>query len=509
MVRADNPFEGRAVFRRAALALLLAGDAGGAAAATEADAALREQVAQLAARIEKLEQRNRELEQRIAAVADAERRLAALEAQRAAVERALDTDELSELEPKLVTRVKAAEHQVADMQKAASVIESLDGFSAGASLSTVGQRLKGGGADTGVMLNYRADITVTTPPIATGNVQSSLFGHFRIGQGRGVAEALPFFAGPNTSAFELGSVVPPESSAVILAEAWYQAEIPLPPDSPRSLARQTLTVNFGKMDPFAFFDQNAAANDETRQFLASSLVHNALLDNPLAANVGADGFGFSPGVRLAYLNERNDPRRYGFSVGVFGSGQGADFSESIRSPFLIAQVETRQRFFGLEGNYRLYYWRNGQAPTFVPEATATHAGMGLSVDQRVGDAIVLFGRLGGASGADLPFDRTLSLGAEFGGSYWRRAADTLGLGVGANRASGDFRARSAGVLDADGGALYGYAARGSESYAELYYRYRIQENFEITPDLQWIRHPAANPDIGSLLVPGLRLQLTY
>lgn len=500
----------RGLPRKAVLGCLLTvAGVDAAVAAADPDTLLRAEINRLAERIEKLEQRNRELEQRIEADADTARRLAALETQQAATERALATDRLSEEEPELVTRVKAAEYKVADMQKSASVIESLDGFSAGASLTTVGQQLDGGGVDTGVLLNYRADITVNTPKMATGNIESSLFGHFRIGQGRGVAEALPFFVGPNASAFQLGSVVPPESSAVILAEAWYQADIPLPLDSPRSLSRQTLTVNFGKMDPFAFFDQNAAANDETRQFLASGLVHSALLDNPLAANVGADGFGFSPGVRLAYLNERNNPRRYGFSVGVFGSGQGADFSESIRSPFVIAQAETRQRFLGLEGNYRFYYWRNGQAPTFIPNATATHEGFGLSVDQRVGDAIVLFGRYGAASGSDLPFDRTLSVGAEFGGSYWRRAADMLGLGIGANRASADFRLQSAGVLDEDGAALYGYGARGSESYAEVYYRYRIQENFEITPDLQWIRHPAANPDIGSVLVPGLRLQLTY
>ncbi len=468
----------------AALALL----AGAARAAEPSNAELLAEIKRLTERIRVLEERN------------------------AAIDAALQKDTISEKEPEITARLKGAEYTALDIQQQARVVDSIKGFSAGASLTSVGQRLSGADVGGGASaLNYRADITVTTPTVSTGNIDSRLFGHFRIGQGKGVSEKLTSFVGPNATSFQLGSVIEPDSSAVMLAQAWYQADIPLPLDAVKSLSREKVTVNFGKMDPFGFFDQNAIANDETRRFLSSMFVHNALLDNPMAANVGADGFGFSPGVRVAYLNERAKPETYGLSLGVFASGRGANFSESPRSPFVIGQAETKLRLFGgLEGNYRALAWRNGQAPTFVAGETAHHEGLGLNFDQRAGDAVTMFGRFGAARGERLPFDRTVSFGAEIGGSYWSRAADGLGFAFGANRASGDFRAQSASVdADGDGTPDFGFSASGWEKTAELYYRYQVHPRFEISPDFQLIRNPAANPDRRSVKVVGARVQLSY
>ncbi len=451
-------------------------------------------------RVEKLEQRNAELE----------KGLQSLEDRNARLDTALDSEEVSEKEPELATRLKAVEYQALDMQKKAKVINSIEGFNAGANFTSVAQHASG--IDSGgTQVNYRADITVTTPTIRTGDIESKLFGHFRVGQGKGLSDKFTSFVGPNATSFQLGSVVEPESSAMMLAQAWYQADIPLPFGGFKPHSRETLTVNFGKMDPFAFFDQNAAANDETRQFLASTFVHNALLDNPLAANIGADGFGFSPGVRVSYFNWRAKPETYRLSLGVFGAGRSANFSDSFKSPFVILQAETSQRFLsGLQGNYRVYLWRNGQAPTFVKEQTASHGGIGFNFDQRLGDGITLFGRLGTASGERLPFDRTASVGAEFNGNYWGRGADAIGLAIGANRTSTNFRAQSA-TLDADGDGLpdYGFAASAWEQVMEVYYRFRVHERFELTPDFQYIRNPAGNPDARPVKILGMRANLAF
>lgn len=451
-------------------------------------------------RLEKIEKRNTELEKEIKSLKD----------RNAELDDALAKEDVSEKEPELATRLKAVEYQALDIQKQAKVLDSIEGFSAGANFTTVAQRASGiDGA--GTQLNYRADVTVTTPTIKTGDIESKVFGHFRVGQGRGLSDKFTSFTGPNATSFQLGSVVEPESSAMMLAEAWYQADIPLPFGGFKPHSRETLTVNFGKMDPFAFFDQNAAANDETRQFLASPFVHNALLDNPLAANIGADGFGFSPGIRVSYFNWRAKPETYRLSLGVFGAGRSANFSEGFKAPFVILQAETSQRFFaGLQGNYRAYVWRNGQAPTFASGETASHSGFGLSFDQRFGDGVTAFGRLGVGRGERLPFDRAASLGAEFNGSYWDRGADAIGLAIGANRTSADFRAQSA-TLDAngDGQPDYGFAATGWEQVAEAYYRYRVHERFELTPDFQYIRNPAGNQAMGAVKILGVRANLTF
>ncbi len=513
----------RLAWRLVSVAALAIGFASPLARATTQDEALlKQQLQRLADRLGNVEKRNAELEAKLKAYVEQpaskdgrlESRMQALEGYNKRLEGALDTEGISEREPELASRLKAVEYNTLDIKKQATVIDSIEGFSAGASFTSVGQRASG--VDTnGTTLNYRTDITVTTPTVKTGDIESKLFAHFRVGQGRGISQHLTSFVGPNATSFQLGTAIPPENSAVLLAEAYYRAEIPLPFGGFKPHSREKLTVNFGKMDPFAFFDQNAAANDETRQFLASPFVHNALLDNPIAANVGADGFGFSPGARLAYRNERTKSESWGLSFGVFGAGRSADFSEGFRSPFWIAQAESTQRFGGLTGNYRAFLWQNGQAPTFLRDPSdpdmpllRRHRGAGLNFDQRFGDYVTFFGRLGWATGEGLPFDRALALGAEIGGSYWSRGADALGVAFGVNRSSEAFRNGSARVLDAAGSPVFGFAAQGAEKVAEIYYRYRVHQNFEISPDFQLIRNPAGNPAAKPVKLIGIRLQLT-
>ncbi|MBI2959108.1 MAG: carbohydrate porin [Betaproteobacteria bacterium] len=501
--------------------LALAINVAGARAATPEETSLRDELRRLAERLERVEKRNAALEAQLKTYADRparsqgeiEARIKALESYNKRLEDALADEGISEREPELASRLKAVEYNTLDIKKQATVIDSIEGFAAGASFTSVGQRATS--VDTnGTTLNYRADITVTTPTVKTGDIESKLFGHFRVGQGRGISQNLTSFAGPNVSSFQLGTAIPAENSALLLAQAYYRADIPLPFGGFKPQSREKLTINFGKMDPFAFFDQNAAANDETRQFLASPFVHNALLDNPLAANVGADGFGFSPGVRVAYRNERTKSEPWGLSFAMFGAGRGANFSEGFRSPFWIGQAEATQRFGGLTGNYRAFLWRNGQAPTFLRDPAnldeallRPHRGGGLNFDQRFGDYITYFGRLGWASGEGLPFDRALALGVEIGGSYWSRGGDALGIAFGANRSSEAFRNTSAQVVDAAGTPVFGFAARGSERVAEVYYRFRVHQNFEISPDFQLIREAAGNPAARPVKVIGIRLQL--
>jgi hypothetical protein len=469
----------------------------------------------LSERLERLEKRNAELEKKLQAQQAAtggrlEERVRTLEESQAKLESSLANENISETEPELSSRLKAVEYQALEMQKQAKVVEALEGITAGASFTTVAQR--GSGAPNGdVQLNYRADITASTPAGTIGDTTTKIFGHFRIGQGRGLGGVLTAFSGANTTAFQLGTVEQAETSAVMLAQAWYQADIPLPLGGFKPRSRETLTINFGKMDPFAFFDQNSAANDETRQFLASMFVHNALLDNPLAANVGADAFGFTPGVRVSYLNEKAKPESYRLSLGVFGAGPAANFSRAFTAPFFIVQAETRKRaFFGQDGNYRVYLWRNGQAPTYVTGETRPHLGLGINFDQRVGDAVTLFGRYGKGWGERLPFDHTVSLGAEVGGSYWQRGADALGVALGTNRVSSDFRRDSPMVdADGDGNPDFGFQAQGWEKVAEVYYRYRINKQFEVTPDFQLIQNPAGNGAAPSVKIFGARAQLMF
>jgi hypothetical protein len=466
-------------------ALAVAGCIGAAHAATapgNTEDALRAELARLTERL-----------------AQTEQRLKALEDVQAKTEQSLASDRISEDEPELVTRLKAVESQALSTQQQARHIEALEGISVEANLISMVQQIDHDAAPDGraeSRLNYRGDVSLNLPGGSFGNAEGALFAHLRFGQGNGVGLRPTYTSTPNTTTFEVAGVTNPDSSFAVLGQAWYQLDVPLPRGGFKPHSRQRLIFNFGKIDPFIFFDQNAVADDESQRFVNNAFVHNPLLDS--GGDVGFDAYGFMPGLRVAYANERNNALTWGLSAGVFGSGAAADFSGSLDQPLLIGQIEVGTRLIGgLPGNYRLYAWRNGRAEDF-DGTIAEHAGWGISVDQRVGDAFTLFGRYGDRVSGSGTFDRTLTLGTEVGGNYWRRAADALGIAGGLLYTGSAYRDAT---VD---GSYAGYAASGPERLAELYYRFRLNEHVEFTPDLQWIQRPAGNDDAPDTLVIGLR-----
>ncbi|MDA8255615.1 MAG: carbohydrate porin [Betaproteobacteria bacterium] len=472
-------------------------------------------------RLDKLEKRNAELESQMQAPradgkapADIEKRVQSLEHAQEQLTKGLESDEISQYEPELTSRLKAAEKDVLGTRKAVKKAKGLEGLAVGASLTTVAQRPSGlpqGTVNGNSQLNYRADVTAELPLEPVGDVDHKIFAHFRMGQGLGLnspfANLGAFDSAPNAVAFR-ASGANPDDSVAILGQAWYQASIPLPFGGFKPRSRETLELTFGKMDIFGFFDQNAGANDESRQFLNSIFVHNPLLD--AGGQIGVDRNGFQPGFVASYYNYASKPETWRLSLGLFGTHQGANYQRYFSSPLLMAQAETSLRFLGgLTGNYRLYAWQQGQGAE-LGGSTTQQSGWGVSADQRVDDGVTLFGRYGQMAKGKVPFDRALTLGAEFNGSYWSRGGDAIGLAAGWLRASDDYRAAGgSGDLDGDGIADFSFNPAGAEKVAELYYRYRITKQFELSPDFQYIRRMGGNPDASNAKVLGLRAQLSY
>jgi carbohydrate-selective porin OprB len=266
------------------------------------------------------------------------------------------------------------------------------------------------------------------------------------------------------------------------------------------------------MDPFVFFDQNAVAGDETRQFLNSVFVHNPMLD--AGRDIGVDANGFAPGLRLSLLDSNQKPETWRLSLGLFGAGDtGSSYQGNLGMPMALLQAETQQNFMGdLPGNYRAYAWSNPQATPFgfaLPLGDASlgmserHTGWGLSMDQRMGEGMTVFARYGQQMLGLVKFDRALTLGAEANGAYWSRGGDSLGLALGWLRTSEAYR---------------DYKLRDSidprnlsepEQVAELYYRYRVGRQFELSPSLQLIVNPGGDPGTQAVRILGLRSQFTY
>lgn len=483
------------------------------AALVAAGMALPAQAAPTDAQIEKLIERLEKLEARNA---DLESQLKALNDDREQVAKGLDSPRVSQYEPELTARLKAVENDALEMKKSARLAEKLEGIGVGAALTTVAQRASGlprETADSGSQLNYRADVTVELPLDAIGDIEQKIFAHVRIGQGQGMNGALGnlghFASAPNAVAFR-ASGANADDSVAILGQAWYQAAVPLPFGGFRPHSREMLELTFGKMDIFGFFDQNAAAGDESVQFLNSVFVHNPLLD--AGGEVAVDANGFQPGFIASYVNEVDKGQPWRLSFGAFGAGdKGASYQRSLAAPLLMMQAERQLKLLGgLTGNYRAYAWTRHHAAELDGVTTRRHTGLGVSVDQRIGDGVTLFGRYGHLAKGELPFDRSLAVGAEFNGSYWDRGGDTLGVGASWLKSSGAFRAAGgSGDFDGDGVADFSYAPSGAEKVAEIYYRYRISPQLSLTPDLQWSGQAGANSEARSVKVLSLRANIAY
>lgn len=460
----------------------------------------------LAARLEKLESRNAELEKEVRALKDENNKIA----------QGLDSPRLSESEPELTVRLKAVEKDTLGMRKAAKIAESLDGIKVGAALSTVAQKAQGlsKGIENGAShLNYRADLTVEVPLAPIGNVEHKLFAHLRTGQGLGLNSAFTnlkhLATAPNGLAFRV-SGANTDDSVPVLGEAWYQAAIPLPLGGFAPNSRETLELTFGKMDFFGFFDQNAVAGDESKQFLNSVFVHNPLLD--AGGETGVDGNGFQPGLIAAYVNQSDKSQPWRLSFGIFGSGdKGANYQRSLSSPLLVVQAEKQLRLFGgLSGNYRIYGWTRSQGVDF-DGTNRRHSGFGLSINQRVSDNIALFARYGKMVQGQLAFNQALTAGAEVSGDYWGRAGDSLGIAGAWLQTGKAYRGNPVTTYldDAQTQAVSTFTPQGAERIAELYYRFRVSPQIDLSPDFQWIGRGGGNPDAKSVRVIGLRANIAY
>lgn len=424
------------------------------------------------------------------------------------LEEALGDPYISATEPEIATRIKAVESQVNRQKKGSNLGDSLDGIAVGAGLTMVAQSVPDDESGNSGELNYRADVEVSIPMSSLGNgSQSELYAQFRIGQGEGLGTMGSTFSSTNATTFQRPNTEASDST-VLLAQAWYGVNLPLPLGGNPDMSKKHLEFNIGKIDPFAFFDGNDIADDETSRFMNQAFVHNPLLD--VGGDVGVDEFGFTPGVRMAFVDEQAAPESWGVSLGVFGSGPGASYSDSLQSPFIILQAETEQRFFqGSVGHYRIYAWENRRA-TDLDGEEVNHSGVGISIDQQIHDYTRVFARLGKQTDGEVRFDEAITLGAEFGGSYWNRGRDAIGFAAGYLKASDEFEALSE-TLDVDDviGADYGYVAQGGEEQYELYYRYYFNEQLALTPSIQHVRNAGTNPDADSYSVAGIRMQLDY
>jgi hypothetical protein len=236
-----------------------------------------------------------------------------------------------------------------------------------------------------------------------------------------------------------------------LREAWVRAE----------LFDQKLVLVAGRLDLTAFFDRNAAANDETSQFISDALVNNPMLG--LSSN-GA-------GLAAVY-----DPHgSFNLKLGVQQSNPDAlNLSEAL---YTLAEVGYRARpsFLG-EGNYRAWFRTDNSSGT-------RRNGFGASLDQKLSPNVTGFGRYGSGETA-ASNDHFYSLGLQFENGWTFNPLDVWGVGV----------------------AKLNLAANEKERLVEVYYNMHLSEKLRLSFHLQHATETSAGSGKQSFLVPGLRIQ---
>jgi hypothetical protein len=241
---------------------------------------------------------------------------------------------------------------------------------------------------------------------------------------------------------------------VNVREAWLRTE----------LFGQKLAISAGRLDLTNYFDRNAAANDETTQFISDALVNNPALG--LASN--------GSGIAAVF-----DPKNgFAFKAGLQQSNTDAtNLSDSL---FTLGEVDYLARLPGLsEGNYRLWVRNDNSAGT-------NRSAVGVSVDQKLTNVFGLFGRYGNSEAAG-GRDKFYSGGFQIQNGAVFNPLDFWGIGYSETHLdTGD-----------------------KERLGEVYYNFQISEKLRLSFHLQHaFEQPAGGSEVG-FLVPAIRLQARF
>ena len=225
------------------------------------------------------------------------------------------------------------------------------------------------------------------------------------------------------------------------------------------LGHKKISFDIGQMDPYAFFDGNNYSDDESETFLNLAFIHNPLLD--VGGDLNPGTYGGTPGIHFKYSHNSIFAQ-----LATYGSGLGADFEGSIHNRITIAQLTWFQEMSeDLEKSYRLYYWDRKQGidvdgNSLMPKAT----GWGLSVDHDINNYFSLLSRFGKSldSSKDESISNAFTLGLNISGSLIGRPDDNIGIATGNIKMYED----------------------DSERFSEIYYKFFINNNFEISGSFQ-------------------------
>ena len=287
--------------------------------------------------------------------------------------------------------------------------------------------------------------------------------------------------------------------------------------------RWVLTV--GNQSVQDIFDNNRYSHDPRTQFLNWSLMTHGAYD------YAGDARGYTWGLAVERYLDEWVLRAGRYAEPKLPNQQALDAQIFVHHGDQV-ELEHAHQVGGLDGKLRLLAFRNrmhmsryqdaldqGEATASTPDLNAVRSadhvkwGLGLNLEQTLGDDVGVFARASWADGATETYafteiDRSLSGGVVWQGAAWGRGGDTLGLGWvrnGLSQAHRDYLAVGGmGFFIGDGQLRY-----RPEQIIEAVYSLALGEHLWASLDVQHIRNPAYNADRGPVRVSAVRLHTEF
>ena len=350
-----------------------------------------------------------------------------------------------------------------------------------------------------------------------------------ISGGAGLSKTLGVAGFPNGETFRVGGAEPKIYIARLYLKQTFEwgSEKDTIEDDANQLAglksKRYFSIAAGKFGIADFFDGNNFSHDPRTQFMNWALMDNGAWDYP------ANTRGYVIGA-TAELGQPDWTLRFAFTM-ITTEANGAVWDAKIaHANTQTLEYERRYTLAGQKGTVRiLAFTNNGKfgnyrqaialSPT-APNVDTTQRygrhkyGFGISADQYLSKDFGVFAKASYNDGHNetwffTEIDRSLTFGGVLKGTSWKRAKDELGLAFIANGLSADHKdylaAGGYGFLIGDGKLNY-----SPEMIAELYYKVNAYKKmFWLTPDYQFILHPAYNADRGPVNVLGIRAHVEF
>ena len=235
-----------------------------------------------------------------------------------------------------------------------------------------------------------------------------------------------------------------------------------------------LAIRFGKMDASGLVDAPSLGNP-FEHFMGHPFNLNSAIPFPAEGIAAVGNWALTEDVwLLAAIIDSN------------GNGKDWDFESffSVREHLKTFELGWTPDLSYGRGEYHITYWKSDQrVQAQVPQGE----GFTLYLEQRFGN-VMPFLRYGHSSGGAAALKNMLAAGVGF---YQALGHNSDGFGFGISW-----------------GEPFGAQAR-NQSGVESYFRVQLTNEIAITPNIQYIKNPANNPDANSTFVFSVRIRAAF